>query len=228
LTQIITAQNGDPRAPSLAASIAYSDPMSSSKQRLMRWVMNNQNSKNDVEFYIWDHYPSQPSATAQKVTDFSNTSIFLQDIADPNMVARYAEDSYARQALNSYDAPVENQDQPTRQPRSSIDERANFAYNCVYNRSTWWNRAFLADMWNAPVVMFRITRVEDRGEKNYSTTTVDGHRLRLYRQRDWEDEEGNDMLDNLRITTLVLTYATSDLIYYEGKKYGMPSWQTAW
>ena len=228
LTQIITAQNGNPRAPSLAASIAYSDPMSSSKQRLMRWVMNNQNSKNNVEYYIWDHYPSQPSATAQKVTDFSNTSIFLQDIADPNMVARYAEDSYARQALDSYDAPVENQDQPTRQPRSSIDERANFAYNCVYNRSTWWNRAFLADMWNAPVVMFRITRVEDRGEKDYSTTTVDGHRLRLYRQRDWEDEEGNDMLDDLRIRTLVITYATSELIYYEGKKCGLPSWQTAW
>ena len=228
LTQIITAQNGDPRAPSLAASIAYSDPMSSSKQRLMRWVMNNQNSKNNVEYYIWDHYPSRPSATAQKVTDFSNTSIFLQDIADPNMVARYAEDSYARQALFPMDGPVENQNQPTRQPRSSIDERANFAYNCVYNRSTWWNRAFLADMWNAPVVMFRIARVEDRGEKNYSTTTVDGHRLRLYRQRDWEDEEGNDKLDDLRITGLVVTYVNSDLIYYEGKKYGMPSWQTAW
>ena len=228
LTQILSAQNGDPRAPSLAASIAYSDPMSSSKQRLMRWVMNNQNSKNNVEYYIWDHYPSQPSATAQKVTDFSNTSIFLQDIADPNMVARYAEDSYARQALHPMDGPVENQNQPTRQPRSSIDERANFAYNCVYNRSTWWNRAFLADMWNAPIIMFRITRVEDRGEKNYSTTTVDGHRLRLYRQRNWEDEEGNDKLDDLRITGLVITYATSDLIYYEGKKYGMPSWQTAW
>ena len=228
LTQILSAQNGDPRAPSLAASIAYSDPMSSSKQRLMRWVMNNQNSKNNIEYYIWDHYPSRPSATAQRVTDFSNTSIFLQDIADPNMVARYAEDSYARQALFPMDGPVENQNQPTRQPRSSIDVRANFAYNCVYNRSTWWNRAFLADMWNAPIIMFRIARVEDRGEKNYSTTTVDGHRLKFYRQRDWEDEEGNDKLDDLRITGLVMTYANSDLIYYEGKKYGMPSWQTAW
>ena len=228
LVQVLTAQNGDPRAPSLAASIAYSDPMSSSKQRLMRWVMNNQNSKNDIEYYVWDHYPSQPSATATKVTNFSNNSIFLQDIADPNMVARYAEDSYARQALFPWDGPVENQNQPARQPRSSIDVRANFAYNCVYNRSTWWNREFLADMWNAPVIMFRITRVEDRGEKDYSTTSVDGHRLKLYAQRDWEDAEGNDDLNRLRLVSLLATYANRDMIYYEGKKIGMPSWQTAW
>ena len=227
LMQTVTAQNGNPRASSVVASVAYSDP-TSSKQHLMRWVMNNQNARNDLVYYIWDHYPSYPSATAQKVTDFSNTSIFLQDIADPSKVARYAEDSYVRQPLHDIDGPVEDPNPPVRQPRSSIDERANYAYNCVYNPTTWWNREFVADMWNAPVVMFRITRVEDRGENDYSTTTVDGHRLKLYQQIDWEDEEGQDQLDQFREASLALVYVNRDNIYLDGKKVGIPAWQTAW
>ena len=225
LMQSILAQNGNPRQTSLAASIAYNDP-TSSKQHLIRWVLNNQNSKNDIVYYAWDHYPSQPSATAQKVTDFSNNSIFLQDIADPNKVARYAEDSYVRQPLHSYDGPVETPNLPARQPRSNIDERANYATNYVYNLTTWWNREFCADMWNAPVVMFRITRVQDRGENDYSTVTVDGHRLKASYQYDWDNDE--DGLDMFRATGLSLVYANRDFIHLDGKKIGMPAWQTAW
>ena len=220
LMQTIEAQNGDVRSPSVAASIAYNDP-TSSKQRLMRWVMNNQNDKNDLVYYIWDHYPSYPSPTAQKVTDFSNTSIFLQDIADPNKVARYAEDSYVRMPL------VDEGQNTARQPRNSIDERANYATNYVYNRTVWLNRQFGTDMWKAPVIMFRITRVIDRGENDYSTVSVDGHRLKLYGQREWE-VDNVDQIDILRTAGLLPLYVNFDNFYIDGKKVGVPAWQTAW
>ena len=43
---------------------------------------------------------------------------------------------------------------------------------------------------------------------------------------DWDNDE--DGLDMFRATGLSLVYANRDFIHLDGKKIGMPAWQTAW
>ena len=229
LFQYISAQNKDPRQPSTAASIAYNEPMSN-KQSLIRIVMNNQNDRNDLEFYVWKEYPREPSETAMKVTEFSGRSIYLHDLNDPAMVEKYGKDSYVIQPLHPKDGPVKDNNMQPRQSRgrADTDARSLNAANYLYSRTAWWNRTFPSDMWKSPVIMFRMTRVMDRGPKDYSTVTVDGHKLKPYHVSKWGiSDDGIDQFNALR-QRLTMLYIMNDLIWLDGKKIGMPAWKTAW
>lgn len=226
--QSITAQNGDPRQNGLACSVAYSDP-NAKDQPLLRCVVNNQNERQDLEFYFWEHYPKSPSLTAQKVTEFSNTPIYLQDISDPEKVTTYGKDSYVVQPLTDWDGPEMRRDYTRREPRVENDPLAIKASNYLYDRQKWWTRSFNADMWKAPILMFRLTAVKDCGEKDYSTTTVDGHKLRMFKKVDYGlNEMGTDKYEDFRNQRLSAGYSNLDVIFLDGKKVGMPKWEKVW
>lgn len=232
LLQRVWPQSNDPRQSTHAISVAYDDHASGNKQPLLRWLAINQNEKNDIYFYAWDSYPRVPSPTEMYPTDFSNVPIYLQDIANEDKVARYATDAYATQPLFFADGPIKDISKDHTGPRSArseTDSRANDVTNYFYNRNVWWNRTFATDMWNAPVAMFRITRVHDRGDEDYSTTTVDGHRLTLYHERQWGlDEVDDDIYEDHVRHGLQPVWLNFNTIHLNGKLIGMPSWKTAW
>ena len=90
LFQLIYAQNGDPRQSSHAASIAYSD--GTGRLRLMRFIVNNQNVKQDFHFYLWDHYVASPDATTQLYPSYAydmKSPIYLDNLTDSMYIKLY-------------------------------------------------------------------------------------------------------------------------------------------
>ena len=238
LFQKISAQNGDPRETTLAASIAYDD--GSGKQRLLRWIRNNQVEGENMYYYLSDLYPASPNATTQFYEQYaySTLPIYLQDIASKQMVETYAEDTYVRQGVTSNDNLPNNSDTSPRQPRTDTDDRVNDVRNCFYYRMAWQYRSFVSDMWNEPVIMFRITRVYDHGENDYSDTTVDGLRLTKIARHDWSDPDGTDAAENLdqfRTQTMNVIWSNCykngvpvNCWFLNGEAFEFPTWRTAW
>ena len=237
LFQQISAQNGDVREPTIAASIAYDD--GSGKQRLLRWIRNNQVEGENLYHYLSDLYPASPNATTQfyeKYT-YSTLPIYLQDIASKQMVEAFAEDTYARQGLSKGDNITNDADTSPRQPRTETDDRVNDVRNCFYYRTAWQYRSFVSDMWNEPIIMFRMTRVYDCGENDHSDTTVDGLRLTRIAKHEWYDEDmGNATvsLETFRNTmNVVWANCYSDgrstgWWFLNGEAFDFPTWRTAW
>lgn len=127
---------------------------------------------------------------------YGNKPIYLQDIAEQEMVNKYAEDSYARMPYFPFDNWKNNADMTVyRKPRSKADSKAKDVTNYSYDWEKWQNRTFPSDMWNEPVLMFRMTAVYDRGDTEYGTKTVDGLTLKLRMLRDWIDDDGYDNWD---------------------------------
>lgn len=217
------------RQPSNLMSIAYRDPKDTSgKQRLIRFVMNSANERNDSEFYVWDNYVSSPDDVTEIYPSYAYgpSNIYLQDIADQQMVSLYAKDCYAIQPLFSMDGWEMRDDYPARQARTEADPKANDVTNYLYDRDKWYNRTFPTDMWNSPVVMFRMTAVYDRGERDHATKTVDGHTLTLRSSRPWE-ENGMDLFEHLS-GTIGIWYVTENSLYINGTKTETPTRKDVW
>ena len=236
LFQRISAQNGNVREPTIAASIAYDD--GSGKQRLLRWIRNNQVEGENMYHYLSDLYPASPNATTQFYEQYaySTLPIYLQDIASKQMVEAFAEDTYARQGLSKGDNITNDADTSPRQPRTETDDRVNDVRNCFYYRTAWQYRTFIGDMWNAPILMFRMTRVYDCGESDHSDTTVDGLRLTRIAKHEWYDKDISE--DEVRETfgnTMNAIWAncysdgrSSGWWFLNGEAFDFPTWRTAW
>ena len=217
LLQGIKAQNGHPRQDSNACCIAYNGG-NGLFQPLVRCVMNIQFEGNMPKFYCWTKYPSAPDTQTQFVQNFSDVSITLQDIADQTMVNRYAPDTYAVQPLSQIYSPAS--DGVTRRNiRSQTDDRARNVRNYFYDMQTFRNETFPGSMWNEPVLVFRYTRVSDRGDSDYSRTTVDEHTLTLLHDRGW-NHEYQDIVSN---NTSVFESAIG--MYLNGQPYHMHTWR---
>ena len=223
LFQSITAQNGDKRQPSQVVSVMYGDG-STLNQRLLRFVCNQQNEYNNMEFYFWANYPKNPSATATKLAPsaFSDVTITLQDLLLQDMVNKYAEDSYARQPLDLHSG--DDKAKTVREPRKTIDDRANNVSNYFYNKEAWEQNTFPADMWNAPVLAFRMTRVMDRGDSNYERNTEDGLTLTPVNLVNYEyDEDSNTMETEDMRGPFGMVFTMFDLVKLNGVKF-LPFW----
>ena len=234
--QLVTAQNGDPRQGSVCASIAYND--STGRQRLLRWVRFNQRNDQNFNWFLSDLYPTKPDNETTFYSDNAynkNSPIYLDDLADQDMVDRYAEDSYARQGVSNLDNLKNNADTSPRQPRSTTDPRATDVRNYFYDRTAWESRSFPADMWNAPVLMFRMTRVYDRGDEGWSDTTMDGLHLTRIAEHDWGERAEED-IDGFREGIWGSIWngfcytngASSGFWFLNGKTIDFPTWRMAW
>ena len=183
--QRIQAQNGDPRSNSYAASIAYND--GSGRQRLLRWIMNIQNTENHQNYYLADNYVDKPKLDEPRYGEdaYGQTPVYLDDLASLDMIGYFSPDSYATQPLSMKDA--KNNDGPTeaRNYRTAADKDATDATKYFYSMEKWANRTFKTDMWNAPILMFRYTRVYDRGDDEFASLTTDGHYLTLFKEHGW-------------------------------------------
>ena len=226
LMQCVNAQNGNPRSPSMLCSIAYDDGVSQTTQPLLRCIMDIQNKGNQPKFYCSTKYPAQPDEVTQFVQNYSDTKIMLQDIADQEKVTRYAPDSYAKQALFPMYYPAT--DGQPRSIRTDTDDRAKDVRNYYYDKSIFNSYAYAGDMWNEPILVFRYTRVWDRGETDFKTTTVDGHTLTFLHDRLWpggayEELDYDEYDDNLSGHTLVFDSLIG--LYLNGQPHHMLTWQ---
>ena len=217
LIQGIKAQNGHPRQDSNACCIAYNGG-NGLFQPLVRCVMNIQFEGNMPKFYCWTKYPSAPDTQTQFVQNFSDVSIMLQDIADQTMVNRYAPDTYAVQPLSQIYSP--SSDGVTRRNiRSQTDDRARNVRNYFYDMQTFRNETFPGSMWNEPVLVFRYTRVNDRGDNDYSRTTVDEHTLTLLHDRGWNYDYQEVVSNNSSV------FESAIGMYLNGQPYHYPTWR---
>ena len=231
LLQLISAQNGNPRQTSQAASIAYND--GSGRMRLLRYIANNQFSDNEFRYYLWDHYVSNPDATTLLYPDiaYSSVPIYLDDLTDKSKIIAYAEDSYVRQGQPDAEFPT-NIGVPSRLPRTEVEPLAADASNCAYNIDRWRDRTFLADMWKAPILMFRITHIYDRGATDHALTAANGLMMVRIKKHEWEDNDGDDAeLNYNQFRTMVFPaqYATCikpGAWKLDGKDFEFPSWQS--
>ena len=237
--QRVLAQNNNPRQGTIAASIAYDD--GTGQQRLLRWIRYNQREDELYAWYLSDLYVSSPDSVTMIYPEYAYSTrapIYLDDLTNQLYVNLYAEDTYARQPLVKNDKLSNTADTSPRKPRTTTDARANDVRNYFYNRAAWESRTFACDMWNAPILMFRITRVYDRGADNHSATTVDGLRLTKIAQHQWEDADGTEADGNLDMfRTLTMNVIWSNCYkrgvstgewHINGKQIDFPTWRTAW
>lgn len=220
----------DVREPNHLMSIAYRDPNDTSgKQRLLRFVKNSANDQKHTTFYLWDTYVNNPDSIteAYETYAYGPSNIYLQDIADQNLVDLYAKDYYAVQPLYGKDSWEDKTNNPARNYRTAADAAAKDVTNYLYNRDKWHNRTFPTDMWNSPVVMFRMTAVYDRGPKDYTTKTVDGLTLTPLKSRPWIDEYNENLYEEIS-RTLAIWHSNEVGIYVNGNKTDMPSRKDVW
>ena len=232
LLQLISAQNGNPRQATHAASIAYND--GSGRMRLLRYIANNQFSDNLFRYYLWDHYVSSPNSTTLLYPDFAYSSsapIYLDDLTDKSKIKAYAEDSYVRQGQPESEFPS-GIGVSSRQPRTEVEPLAADASNCAYNIDRWRNRAFLADMWKAPILMFRMTRIYDRGATGHALTAANGLMMVRIKAHEWADADGDDaeiyrnQFMTMNFPALYATCSNPGVWKLDGKDMEYPSWQS--
>ena len=146
----------------------------------------------------------------------------LQDIAKSDMVNHYAPDFYATQ-------PRESASNVPGIRTSSDKTAANDLSAYFYNSDSWGSHL---DMWNAPVLMFRMDAVYDRGTE-YATVTLGGHHLKLVaRMAECESPYEDELRD-----AYTHMYTSKSSIYgdmhdgttwLDGKDYVVPDWKAAW
>ena len=235
LFQLISAQNGDARQSTHAASIAYND--GTGRMRLLRFIMNNQNEKNDLKYYLWDHYVNMPDSFTQLYPSeaYSHDPIYLDDLTDPQIIKWYAEDTYVRQGQPGIEFPS-GVAVASRKPRTETEPLAADASNYVYSLNLWKNRVFYTDMWKAPILMFRMTRIYDRGAADHAATAANGLMMVRIKQHEWEDRgkgvEGTgaeENRNNFRKITMPIQFMnciTPGDWKLDGKDFTFPTWQS--
>ena len=219
--QALWPQDGVARHSTMACSIAYDKP-GTKQQALLRCIMNIQNSEQNSKMYFWTKYPQNPDLVTQFVTKFSPVSIYLQDIADQEMVNKYAKDTYAVQPLATILDPSSDVTKP-RSIRTQADNRATDVHNYFYDPYQFNHLTYPGDMWNEPILFFRYTRVRDMGDDDYDTKTVDGHTLSLVSERPWVSG-GDDLYEEQGSSYAALLWHTVDYMYVDGVKTDFPKW----
>ena len=203
----------------------------SKKQRMIRLIEETDNPRQDMTIWLWEHYPKNPSTTEQKVTSFSTDSIiYMQDVADQNLVTKYAKDFYAtRRIVNG------EQMGDIRSSRSQKDDKALDMTNYIYKYEDWKQNKYPVGMWNEPILAFRTTAIYDRGDKDYASKTVDGLRLKPVHCMTLV---GADMFDGGDKDITSYEFMRADLrgfyeefmsaskaLYLDGKEFTIPSWE---
>ena len=106
----------------------------------------------------------------------------------------------------------------------------------LYNKAKWNEYKYLTDMWNEPVLMFRVDAVYDRGDE-YSTITENGHRLTLVKEfpYDYRFPVQGDELKETKATIIGTFYAYKSSIWIDRENMHKdntpnyyPDWQSVW
>ena len=200
------------------ANVAYNSD--DNDQRVMRFV-NDGYENADYYYYFWDHYPTEPFTAYSKggPKSYSTTPIRLQDITQQPMVQAHADDYYVKTLLLSNGNPGV--------VRTAADANAAKASNFVYNAAKFANGTQPLSMWNEPVMLFRVTKVFDKGDDNYSERTVDGHTLTA-KSLIPRDNMGVD----IRYITIDGVMGNMGQVYkntrLDGKQFTMPKWNEDW
>ena len=220
--QILQSTSAQARDMPACVSVAYKDG-STDKQRLMRFVCDITISPTKMPtLMFWDHYPSEPYLEAKLGTSFSTDNIYLQDVNDQAKVNKYANDMYAKQ-----NAWVGGTEFKSRSVRTQTEPKAAKFSNYIYNKTYWNAFEYPTEMWNAPVLAFRITRIYDRGNLSHASKTVDGLTLELDHARTWGSDKVMSEYEEERVTQSTLYITTQDDLYMDGKKLTYPDW-TKW
>ena len=172
--------------------------------------------------------------TATLYNDFSNETMFLQDVADTNKVKKYGPDLYATMGFHP-DQATHGRTTAKRPFRTQPESLAQLPESYRYSFDLWEKYAYPGDMWNEPVLMFRADAVYDRGEE-YSTITVNGHKLTPVKEFPLGYGLPNPADEAARIkeekTVVHAFYAlqvfSRDVITEDGVKYQYPDWMRVW
>ena len=213
-------------------SVGYTDDDNSTgQQKVLRWYnyptdMKQLDKVNQrlPTFYHWTTYPKVASKLFYWPSAFSTDPIYLQDIASADLVAKHAEDPYVYCLALEYYAkvPGANVMEPRTRPVSYADKATNF----IYNMETWNHNIYL-DMWRAPVLLFRVIRLYDRGDDEYATRSENGITLYPYHVEPDIDGDGDYRLDIYRS---VIDFTVDDAYknhYYwvDGKQVTPPTYR---
>ena len=194
------------------------------EQPLVRFVMNNKDSNQPFQFYLWDKYPKTPDKTTLFVKDFSDQSILLQHVSSFDFVKMYAEDAYAHMRL--YDIYGGSDE---RSPRLAADASAKNVENYFYDYGEWELKNYHLDMWNAPVLVFRMTAVYDRGVEKHAAKTVDGDELTLVKKAyDLNDHEVQSKKSLKYYQMHQLLNQAQNSRYLNGQKQAYKKWNEVW
>ena len=221
----VTKGWGDERNLTQMFSVAYyerTEALSSGAQHLFRFLYPISLNNACPPYFLWKHYPAKPDQVSTEYKDFSLVSITLQDIASAEKVAKYAPDFYAKQ-------PLEHE-QAGRSIRSQTDPAARNPQPYFYGTTDWDNHT---DMWNEPILFFRMDAVYDRGTE-YATTTLGGHKLTLVAEmKDFTSEVAED----IKADAYVYVYSSKhnneqdwydNTVKLDGVDYTIPNWRNAW
>ena len=221
----VTKGWGDERNMTQAFSVAYYEPteaMVSGAQHLFRFLYPISLNNECPPYFFWKHYPAKPDQVSTEYTDFSLVSITLQDIASAEKVARYAPDFYAKQ-------PLEHE-QAGRSIRSQTDPAARNPQPYYYGTSQWDDHT---DMWNEPILFFRMDAVYDRGSE-YATTTLGGHKLTLVAEmKDFTSAVAEDITADAYVYVYSSKHNNEqdwygNTIKMDGDAYVIQNWKRAW
>ena len=213
-------------------SVGYTDDDNSTgQQKVLRWYnyptdMKQLDKVNQRQptFYHWTTYPKVASKLFYWPSAFSTDPIYLQDIASADLVAKHAEDPYVYCLALEYYAkvPGANVMEPRTRPVSYADKATNFFYEM-----NTWNYNIYLDMWRAPVLLFRVIRLYDRGDDEYATRSENGITLYPYYVVPDIDDDADSRLDIYRnIIDFTVDDAYKNHYYWvDGKQVTPPTYR---
>ena len=224
IMQSVISTDNDNFNESLICSIAYDSTADS--QSLVRCIMNIMNPTDPaaqpdpnatpiLRIRFWTMYPQNPSINVQAPANFSTIPIYLQNIANQDMVTGMAPDYYAALPLDTRTLSTSDVRVP-RPYRQQTDDRATDVRNYFYDQDTFLNVQYPGSMWNEPVLFFRYTRVKDLGDDGYETKTVDGHTLTLVSARN--HDYNRDYAHGI--------WKQNNTIRLNGQTYSIAHWKT--
>jgi hypothetical protein len=218
----------------LVAAVGYTDDDNSTgQQKLIRWidfpddyVGTGGTLERMPRMYFWTSYPKFQTADKFFPTVFTGDPIYLQDAASAASIALHAEEPYVYSPLvqNFYSNVA---DAAVLSPRKEPIEAAKLATNYIYNQNSWGQYQIPLDIWREPVLLFRVTRLYDRGDDEYATRSENGITLYPYHVEPNIDEDGDYRLDSYRF---IIDYTLDDAYknqYYwvDGKQVTPPTYR---
>lgn len=212
-------EKSDPRQNIMPLCVPYDGP-STVGQNLLRMQINTIDfERNNIYASIWTHYPTEQLRDTQP-SNFSNLDILLQDIASSDMVNRFADDRVARMAI---EYPKSQETIIPRPIRTTADERAMdlSKYITTPVAYQYFNEDTPKSMWNDPILVFRATRIYDRGHFNHATKAENGATLTALKKiYCYDDSEEADMFVYFGDNFFKGTFTDlMDASYLDGKKY---------
>ena len=236
--QQIGKSGGVGRDAHMQVSVAYRDASVTTNQPLFRMlhiIGMDDDTNARPPFHFWKNYVTEPNETSPTYNSasFGTERILLQHIAKQDYVTKYAKDYYA--CLPLY-APSGGDGKTPRASRSQADARANDVTNYYFNNAAFKNFTFPGDMWNAPVLMLRVTAVYDRGKDDHATVTIDGHTLTLVHSHSMYDVNAEsyngEVADNIDAAYGPLEAMCQNMNpntnFLNGAQFTPPTWSQAW